>query len=1013
MLDSKIYIPKETAEKIKAAAVLEQVIEDFTALKKSGGSLIGDCPYCHNKKFTVTPAKKVYKCFSGCQKAGKDAVKFLTDVMGKTYPEALLYLADRYNIAIEPEKPVVTSNGKKKRNRKEKFRDRQLRESGIPVQAQKWMMTQSATTKVESDRYQAATIDRFWNVIAGDDMILHYLDLNGKPITFSLGPTKRQQLIRVRRDNPSLHVDKRGNPMKYQSPFKSGSHLWIPNAILKAYKQSDILETLYICEGEKKADKMSLHGLPAVAVMGIHNFAYEHQMPQQFEQLIKRCSIVNVVFVLDADWLDISIKNGQAADQRPRTFFKAVMKFRDYFYAYHNSGIYLNIYFAHGKDPVHKGMDDVLVRELKGKEGELKEDFDKTRISRDGQGEHVNVYKITELSDYKIKEFWKLHSNPVFMEHYKEELKKLHDFKLGHLKFRYNEEEDTFELAQKLLPHEQYWDMDEYEDRNGRMRQKYVFNYTNCRYFLRNRGFGIYEFAADQYRFIQIDGKVVKETTAKKIRNYVVQFTEDIEEKNVLELLLRGGKQYLGPDKLNDMYQKHLPFIESEKEAKYLFFKSKYWKITKDEIVERPLGDLPQFVWANKVIDFDPTYIGHPMVQVEQEKDNWKIQFSDAAKQCDMANFYHRTSMFHWKKAQELVQEKGRSAYTNKEQPDPFTDQDVKIHRAHFVTKMIAAGYVMHDYLDYGNMKAVVCMDGIESEVGKSQGGSGKSIWAKQFEHLVPTEIIDGKKKNIEDDNHIYELVDERTQVVLFDDVRVNFPFEWLFSQITTGLVINPKGEKRSKITPRKFIITTNHALNGEGNSFKRRQYTIAFSDYYNEHRTVGDEFGYQLFHEWDNKQWNLFYNWMATCIQIYLKYKLDYKVPEDDIERRRMRQKMGEKFIDWAGLAYDLEPDHTGSPAGVFLNKRCERNYLYQKYLEHYPSERKYCDSKKFKEKLIIYTQYAELSFNPTATSQDRRLKSNGKEYFLLTNDQFDAATMGKRSINNDDDLKKGELPY
>ena len=77
--------------------------------------------------------------------------------------------------------------------------------------------------------------------------------------------------------------------------------------------------------------------------------------------------------------------------------------------------------------------------------------------------------------------------------------------------------------------------------------------------------------------------------------------------------------------------------------------------------------------------------------------------------------------------------------------------------------------------------------------------------------------------------NHLYENADERTQIILFDDVRVNFNFEFLFSQITTGLLINPKGEKRYKVDPPKFIVITNHALNGDGNSFDRRQYAISF----------------------------------------------------------------------------------------------------------------------------------------------------------------------------------------
>ncbi|WP_170110323.1 CHC2 zinc finger domain-containing protein [Flavilitoribacter nigricans] len=1011
MLSTPVYIPKETAEKIKDAAVLTDIVQDFAVLKKQGSSMVGDCPHCHAKKFTLTPGKKIYKCFSGCEKGGNNAVQFLTEMIGKTYQEALLYLADRYNIAITEEKKTKATKAK---NRKMKFRDQQLRDSGISEKEQKWFLhkNDANATQVEADRYQAASIDRNWNVVAGDDMVLHYLGLDGQPIKYKANGAREQMLIRVRWANPDLHRSKDGNPMKYQSPYGSGSHLWLPNLIIKAVKQEQIIETLYICEGEKKADKMCLHGMPAVGVMGIHNFATANSMPAVFEQIIKKCAVANVMFVLDADWQDISVKNGKPADTRPKTFFKAVMKFRDYFYSYSGSGVYLNIYFGYGKNKAFKGMDDVLVRELKEKEAQLAEDFKAAMIDREGSGEHVQVHKITEMSDYKLKEFWYLHSNPAFLNHYREELKGLHEFKLGRLRWRYNENEDKFELAQKILPHEQYWTKEEWEDRGGNNRVKYVFNYTNCRHFLRNRGYGLYEHQPDQFRFIHVDSKIVKETTAQKIRRYVMEFTEEIEEKDVLEVLLRGGKQYLGPDKLSDMYQRDLQFMQSDKDCMFLFFKTTYWKITANDIEQRPLSELPHYVWKDKINDFEPTYIGKPMVEVTHEDKKWKLKIADEGKACDMLQFYNNTSMFHWKKLQKLAEDDGKKYYDLKSNTEEITPQDIQLHRSHLVTKMIAAGYVMHDYRDYANMKAIVCMDGIESEVGRSQGGTGKSLWSLQFEQLVPTEVVDGKKKNIEDDNHLYELVDERTHLIIFDDVRVNFPFEWLFSQITRGVEVNPKGERRTKLPPKKFIINTNHAINGEGNSFRRRQYPIAFSDYYNQYRTVGDDFGYQLFHEWDNRQWNLFYNFIATCIQVYLQFGLDHRIPEEDIERRRQRQNMGEKFLDWANLVFDQEPDHTGDPIGIFLNKTCERNYLYGKFLDAFPSERRYCDSRQFKEKLQVYCEYAGLAYNPTAKNDRLRIKSNGKEYFLLTNNQFDASRKASY-IDNDDDLRGMNLPF
>ena len=86
------------------ATRIEEVIGEFVSLKKRGGNHIGCCPF-HNEKtpsFYVSPGKGIYKCF-GCGKAG-NAVGFLMDYEHYTYPEALRYLANKYNIEIEEER---------------------------------------------------------------------------------------------------------------------------------------------------------------------------------------------------------------------------------------------------------------------------------------------------------------------------------------------------------------------------------------------------------------------------------------------------------------------------------------------------------------------------------------------------------------------------------------------------------------------------------------------------------------------------------------------------------------------------------------------------------------------------------------------------------------------------------------------------------------------------------------------------------------------------------------------
>ena len=94
-------IPREIVDQILSAARIEEVVGEFVSLKKRGANLWGACPF-HNEKtpsFSVNPARNIFKCF-GCGKAG-DSAKFLMEHEHITYPEALRYLAKKYNIQFE------------------------------------------------------------------------------------------------------------------------------------------------------------------------------------------------------------------------------------------------------------------------------------------------------------------------------------------------------------------------------------------------------------------------------------------------------------------------------------------------------------------------------------------------------------------------------------------------------------------------------------------------------------------------------------------------------------------------------------------------------------------------------------------------------------------------------------------------------------------------------------------------------------------------------------------------
>ncbi len=94
-------IARSTVQKVFDAADVVDVVGSFVTLKKRGANLLGLCPF-HNEKspsFTVSPSKGIYKCF-GCGQAG-NAVKFIQEHEKLSFPEAIKWLAKRYNIEIE------------------------------------------------------------------------------------------------------------------------------------------------------------------------------------------------------------------------------------------------------------------------------------------------------------------------------------------------------------------------------------------------------------------------------------------------------------------------------------------------------------------------------------------------------------------------------------------------------------------------------------------------------------------------------------------------------------------------------------------------------------------------------------------------------------------------------------------------------------------------------------------------------------------------------------------------
>jgi DNA primase len=173
-------IPRETIEKIYAAAKIEEVVADYVTLRKRGANLIGLCPF-HNEKtgsFTVSPSKGIYKCF-GCGASGH-AVSFIMEIEQCSYVEALKQLGKKYHIEVE-EREMTAEEQQRQDNRESMF--------VINDFANKWFQQQLWETK----EGQAIGLGYFRERGLRDDIIRKY--------QLGYSPEKGNPLAKALKDN--------------------------------------------------------------------------------------------------------------------------------------------------------------------------------------------------------------------------------------------------------------------------------------------------------------------------------------------------------------------------------------------------------------------------------------------------------------------------------------------------------------------------------------------------------------------------------------------------------------------------------------------------------------------------------------------------------------------------------------------------------------------------------------------------------------------------------------------
>lgn len=999
-----MYIKEDCKEKILADGDqhLQDVIESIVPLNHRGSQYVGKCPICGTEGgLEFNPHKKIFKCFHCDQMKGNSAVSFVMHALNCTYPEALEHIAKTLGISVEYEEPVKNKKPKNsaktgnpaktgtatQKDKKPETRNSFLKEflagSGITLKdIEVSRKGDNGAVKI-GPTFKSGTIDSSGKIsLEGNDVIIEYYDLDGYPVKFQRKDfkgrlTDEHEYYRIRWQYPDEHKDKDGKPAKYHSPYGSGTYIYIPDYIRTKYRQGETLDRLYIQEGEKKAEKACKHGIPSVAISGIMNIANKGTLSPDLIRIIQDMQVKEVVMLYDSDWNDLSksIKITDSVDKRPRNFYYAAKNFRDHLKQLTNRGLYVECYIGHVLKNANddKGIDDLLVNTLKGKEDELKQDLDYLINEKSLTGKYVQLYRISTWTDSKLEELWGLERPQSFAKLHQDILKELPEFRIGRHTWRITDKGEI-ESAQPVEDYEKFWIESVREGRDGNEKRDVTFDYAGCLLFLQNRGYGRFRRQNGvDFTFVRYEKPFLHQVDHHDIRDYVMDFAKSFTNRQIQNMLLKGSVQYLGPQNLSSMEYINPNFEVARRDSQLFYFRNYCWKITADNIEQVDYASIDHTIWFNNRRDYT-VHRTAPLMKVDK-KDDKNFRFELLNKDCQFLQFLINTSNFSWRKEQENI-----------------TAEDLQENTNHLIAKLCAIGYMCMSYKDMSVARAVVAMDGKQSEVGQSNGRSGKSLLGILLKYLQPTVYINGKGKDPSEDAFYWDSVDETTKTVFIDDVRTNFSLEPLFAYITGDFVVNAKGMKRTTYpfskSP-KIYITTNHAINGTGSSYTDRQWKIAFSDFYNDYHKPADDFDNLFFVDWDECQWNLMWNLVAECVQLYLRYGV-VQSPSERIEARQLRQQMGEMFLSWADEYFSKD---------THRNSKLVRKEVYDDYLEYSNEPRKYASPTAFKSRIKAYCSYKGYIYNPQRLDSttgkplyydkdgrpDMDEKTNGVEYILI----------------------------
>lgn len=398
----------------------------------------------------------------------------------------------------------------------------------------------------------------------------------------------------------------------------------------------------------------------------------------------------------------------------------------------------------------------------------------------------------------------------------------------------------------------------------------YHIYYTKLYRFLNYHGFWVYQKAGVRI-FVQVEDNVITKVNKHDVISFVLQhirslpwkLAEGITRENLEEYFRKKMNVFFSENQLSTLDFYFPKFNVDDAQTAYLYFTNGFLKVTKDSIELLPYSQLDGVIWDTQILD--------------REFNHLQLEQSDLEQQGEFTRFLLGVS--------------------NNREGD---------NQQRYNSLVSIIGYLLHRYKNPSFSRAIIFCD--ENISQNPSGGSGKGIVLKALGKFRNTALIDGKNFNFKS-QFAFQQVGLDTEMIVFEDVNLGFDFEKLFSVITEGLSVEKKGQDRFFIpfeeTP-KIVITTNYMIAGSGNSHNRRKVEYEFSKFYNESHTPNSEFGHNLYDDWNQRQWELFDNFMISCVQYFLQKGI-IDPPQINIAKRKLLQETGEEFVHFVEEKMDF----------------------------------------------------------------------------------------------------------